>query len=54
VAISTGSACSSSKPSHVLQQIGLSLDEVRSTVRLSFSRFNSLKQIDEFIALLNS
>jgi len=54
VAISTGSACSSSKPSHVLQQIGLSLDEVRSTVRLSFSRFNSFKQIDEFIALLNS
>jgi len=53
VALSTGSACSSSKPSYVLQSIGLGLDEVRSTVRISFSRFNTIEQIDDFIAFLS-
>ncbi|OAT86001.1 cysteine desulfurase DndA [Bacillus sp. MKU004] len=37
MAVSTGSACSSSKPSHVLAAIGLSLDEVRNTIRFSLS-----------------
>ncbi len=37
VSLSTGSACSSAKPSHVLQAAGLSLDEVRETVRFSLS-----------------
>lgn len=54
VALSTGSACSSSKPSTVLQNIGLNLDGVRSTVRISFSRFNTIEEIDNFIALLSS
>lgn len=52
VAISSGSACSSSKPSHVLQSIGCSLDEVRSSVRISLSKFNSMDEIDQFIAIL--
>lgn len=37
VSLSTGSACSSAKPSHVLQAIGLSIEEVRETVRISLS-----------------
>lgn len=37
IAVSTGSACSSSKPSHVLSAIGLSLDQVRNTIRFSLS-----------------
>lgn len=37
IAASTGSACSSSKPSHVLEAIGLSLEEIRYTVRFSMS-----------------
>lgn len=53
VALSTGSACSSDQPSHVLQEIGLNLDQVRYTVRISFSRFNTIEQIDEFISLLS-
>lgn len=51
-AISTGSACSSTKPSHVLQNIGLTLDQVRSSVRISFSRFNTYEEIDLFIKTL--
>lgn len=35
VALSSGSACSSSKPSHVLSATGKSLDEVRQTVRVT-------------------
>ncbi|MGE6486908.1 cysteine desulfurase family protein [Paenisporosarcina sp. NPDC076898] len=37
IAASTGSACSSSKPSHVLDAIGLSIDQVRNTIRFSLS-----------------
>lgn len=37
VAASTGSACSSSKPSHVLSAIGLSIEQIRSTLRFSLS-----------------
>lgn len=37
IAASTGSACSSSKPSHVLQAIGLNLNEVRNTIRFSLN-----------------
>ncbi|MGG1639114.1 cysteine desulfurase family protein [Paenibacillus sp. NRS-1760] len=47
-AISTGSACSSSKPSHVLQSIGLSLNEVRSSVRISLSKTNTVEEIESF------
>lgn len=35
VACSSGSACSSAKPSHVLSAVGLSLDEIRQTIRFS-------------------
>ncbi|WP_421377986.1 cysteine desulfurase family protein [Bacillus salacetis] len=37
IAVSTGSACSSSKPSHVLSSIGLTLEEIRNTIRFSLS-----------------
>jgi cysteine desulfurase len=37
MAVSTGSACSSAKPSHVLNSIGLSLDKIRNTIRFSLS-----------------
>ncbi|PFK32882.1 cysteine desulfurase DndA [Bacillus cereus] len=50
-AVSTGSACSSSKPSHVLQAIGLSIDEVRSTVRFSLSSNTPLDELDVFYQL---
>ncbi|GFR37182.1 cysteine desulfurase IscS [Insulibacter thermoxylanivorax] len=48
VALSTGSACSSSKPSHVLSAIGKSLDEIRQTVRFSLSPHIEKKDLDFF------
>jgi cysteine desulfurase len=48
IAASTGSACSSSNPSHVLDAIGLSLEEVRSTLRFSMSSLISKEELDVF------
>jgi cysteine desulfurase len=48
IAASTGSACSSSKPSHVLAEIGLSIDQVRSTLRFSMSSFLSKEDLNVF------
>lgn len=50
-AVSTGSACSSSKPSHVLQAIGLTMEEVRSTIRFSLSPTISLAELEIFNTL---
>lgn len=48
VCISAGSACTSheSEPSHVLKAIGLSDDEARSTVRVSFSEYNTATEVE--------
>ena len=48
IAVSTGSACSSSKPSHVLSAIGLSIEEVRSTIRISLSSSIQKEELDVF------
>lgn len=48
IAASTGSACSSSKPSHVLDAIGLSLEKIRNTVRFSMSSYISKKELNIF------
>ncbi len=45
IAASTGSACSSSKPSHVLKAVGLSIEQVRNTIRFSLSAQNSKKEL---------
>jgi cysteine desulfurase len=48
VAISSGSACTSASPdpSHVLRAMGLSDDQVRSSLRFGVGRFNSVDDID--------
>lgn len=51
IAVSTGSACSSSKPSKILQNIGLSIEEVRSTVRISMSSQISNEELKIFYEL---
>ena len=47
LAISSGAACASSRPepSHVLQAIGRSDDEVRSSLRFGLGRFNTLEEV---------
>lgn len=47
VAASTGSACSVSKPSRVLQQIGLSKQQISESIRLSCSAYMDIKDFDE-------
>lgn len=46
---SAGSACKSRlmRPSHVLKAIGLSDEEAYSSIRLSFSRYNTSEDVDE-------
>lgn len=52
--ISTGSACSSKtlQGSHVLKAIGLPPEISHGSVRVSFSRFNTIDEIDGFIEAL--
>jgi cysteine desulfurase len=49
VAVSSGSACTSGteKPSHVLLALGKSEQEVRASVRFSFSKFNTVAEVAE-------
>lgn len=48
MALSSGSACSSSKPSHVLSAIGKSLEEVRQTIRITLSNTITSNELELF------
>lgn len=52
--VSSGSACSSNKPkvSHVLSAIGLTGEQLDSTLRFSFSEFNTKEEVDNCIGVL--
>ena len=49
--VGLGSACSASlkKPSKILKGIGLTNEEARCSLRISFSRNNTIKDIDMFL-----
>lgn len=51
--VSNGSACSKGKRSHVLTAIGLPDELIDSSIRISFSRFNTKEDVDYFIKYLN-
>ena len=53
--VSTGSACSAHKPdpSHVLTAMGLSREETGGAVRFSFSKENTLEEIEKTVDILN-
>ena len=54
LAMSSGSACTSAdpRPSHVLEAIGLSVEESRSSLRFGIGRFNTEHEIDIAVDLL--
>lgn len=51
--ISTGSACATGEPSHVLKALGLSDDEIDCSIRLSFNESNSLSEIDTVVKAIS-
>lgn len=54
VCMSAGSACRSheKEPSHVLVAMGLSAEEARSSIRISFSRMNDVDEVGEAATIL--
>lgn len=54
IAVSTGSACTSSTlaPSHVLMAMGLSELESHSSLRVSLGKYSTMEEIDYFLKIL--
>jgi cysteine desulfurase len=50
--VSSGSACSRGRESHVLKAMGLPEERIGSALRLSFCRFNTKKEAEIFLAAL--
>ena len=49
ISVSAGSACSKGKKSHVLSQMGLDRKRLDSPLRISFSRYTTVQEIDALI-----
>lgn len=56
IAVSLGSACSSGaiEPSRILLKMGVSLSEARASIRFSFSRLNTMAEIDKACAIIKT
>jgi cysteine desulfurase len=56
VAFSAGSACASGsgRPSHVLRAIGLTDAEAKSSIRIGFGRYTTLRELEDACASINA
>lgn len=54
ICVSTSSACTSGKdePSHVLLALGLSEQQAKSAIRISYGRYNSVGEVDTIITAI--
>jgi cysteine desulfurase len=54
IAVSSGSACTSGtvKPSHVLKAIGYDDETAKSSIRVSFGRYNAVEEVDYLVDVL--
>lgn len=50
--VSSGSACAKGKKSHVLESMGLSYEYIDSAIRVSFSKFNTIQDIDRLVCAI--
>lgn len=55
ICVSTSSACNSGKdePSHVLLAMGLSEEQAKSSIRLSYGKYNNIQEVDTIVAAIN-
>lgn len=56
ICVSTSSACNSGKdePSHVLIAIGLSAQQAKSSLRISYGRYNTADEVDEIVRAITN
>jgi len=57
ICVSTSSACNSGKdePSHVLRALGLSEKQAKSSIRISYGRYNTMAEVNEIVkAIINA
>ena len=55
VCVSTSSACNSGKdiPSHVLIALGLSEEQAKSSIRISYGRYNTLEEVETIVEIIH-
>ena len=51
ICISTSSACNAGKdePSHVLLALGLSEEQAKSSIRISYGRYNTEREVEQIV-----
>lgn len=56
ICVSTSSACNSGKnePSHVLLALGLSEQQAKSSIRISYGRYNTIKEAEKIVEAISA
>jgi cysteine desulfurase len=56
ICVSTSSACSSGKdePSHVLLALGLTEEQAKSSIRISYGKYNTIEEAEKIVAAIRN